>query len=114
MRSCWSAFSAQSTERSNGSSRQPRKLFDLIRRGRTLRSAGPPDGWLGIERVGTRGQTFYTRSGIERTLIDALDRPQRVRTVLTEDERYRRARQTNPVGVGHRGGREGDSTDAHS
>lgn len=34
------------------------------------------DGWLGVERKRIRGQTFYTRSGIERTLIDALDRPQ--------------------------------------
>lgn len=34
------------------------------------------DGWLGVERKRVRGQTFYVRSGIERTLIDALDRPQ--------------------------------------
>ncbi len=34
------------------------------------------DGWLGVERKRIRGQTFYARSGIERTLIDALDRPQ--------------------------------------
>ncbi len=34
------------------------------------------DGWLGVERKRIRGQTFYIRSGIERTLIDALDRPQ--------------------------------------
>jgi predicted transcriptional regulator of viral defense system len=33
------------------------------------------DGWLGVERKRIRGQTFYIRSGIERTLIDALDRP---------------------------------------
>ena len=33
-------------------------------------------GWLGVERKRIRGQTFYARSGIERTLIDALDRPQ--------------------------------------
>jgi predicted transcriptional regulator of viral defense system len=32
-------------------------------------------GWLGVERKRIRGQTFYARSGIERTLIDALDRP---------------------------------------
>ena len=29
-----------------------------------------------MERKRIRGQTFYARSGIERTLIDALDRPQ--------------------------------------
>ena len=34
------------------------------------------DGWLGVERKRIRGQTFYARSSIERTLIDALDRPQ--------------------------------------
>jgi predicted transcriptional regulator of viral defense system len=33
------------------------------------------DRWLGVERERIRGQTFYVRSGIERTLIDALDRP---------------------------------------
>jgi predicted transcriptional regulator of viral defense system len=33
------------------------------------------DGWLGVERKRIRGQTFYARSGVERTLIDALDRP---------------------------------------
>src|ERR1035437_7430893 len=32
-------------------------------------------GWLGVERKRIRGQTFYARFGIERTLIDALDRP---------------------------------------
>ncbi len=34
------------------------------------------DSWLGIERQRIRGKMFYVRSGLERTLVDALDRPE--------------------------------------
>lgn len=61
-----------------GGSRLP-KLDDLARTPvhvtRVAYDNEQSDGWLGVERKRIRGQTFYFRSGIERTLIDALDRP---------------------------------------
>ncbi len=61
-----------------GGSRLP-KLDDLagtpVHLTRVAYDNDEGDGWLGVERKRIRGQTFYVRSGIERTLIDALDRP---------------------------------------
>ena len=43
---------------------------------RAVEGREPLRGWLGVERLRIRGRMFYVRSGLERTLIDALDRPE--------------------------------------